>query len=82
MSNQLSAGSATDLPGNPFERGIYLSVGRNGRVDLAEAHKWFNVAAAAGDGIAAQHRDELAREMSRQELSAALKAAREWMTHH
>ena len=82
MDSQVRASSAADLPGNPFERGIYLSAGRGGQVDLVEAHKGFNIAAANGDRSAAQHRDELAEEMSRQELAAALKAAREWITRH
>ena len=82
MDSQVRASSAADLPGNPFERGIYLAAGRGGRVDLVEAHKWFNIAAAKGDHSAAQHRDELAEEMSRHELAAALRAAREWITRH
>ena len=65
-----------------FEKGLAFSAGRAGRVDLIEAHKWFNIAAANGDRSAAQHRDELAEEMSRQELAAALRAAREWITRH
>jgi TPR repeat protein len=82
MSAQVRTSSAADMPDNPFQRGIYLSAGRGGHVDLVEAHKWFNIAAARGDGLAAQHRDELASEMSREELAAALRAAREWITHH
>ena len=82
MDRQVRASSADNLPGNPFERGIYLSAGRGGHVNLVEAHKWFNIAAANGDRCAAQHRDELAEEMSRQELAAALRAAREWITRH
>ncbi len=81
MSGQLRTTSA-DLPENPFQRGIYLSAGRGGQVDFVEAHKWFNIAASSGDRIAAQHRDELAREMSREEVAAALRAAREWVTRH
>ena len=82
MDRQVRASSAANLPGNAFERGIYLSAGRGGQVDLVEAHKWFNIAAAKGDRSAAQHRDELAEEMSRQELAAALRAAREWISLH
>ena len=82
MDRQARVSASADLPGNPFERGIYLSAGRGGQVDLVEAHKWFNIAAANGDRSAAQHRDELAEEMSRQELAAALRAAREWVTRH
>jgi TPR repeat protein len=82
MDRQARVSASADLPGNPFERGIYLSAGRGGQVDLVEAQKWFNIAAANGDRSAAQHRDELAEEMSRQELAAALRAAREWITRH
>ncbi len=38
--------------------------------------------AARGDRAAALHRDELASEMTREELAAALRAAREWVTRH
>jgi TPR repeat protein len=82
MRGQVTTGSAAHLPDNPFQRGIYLSAGRGGQVDFVEAHKWFNIAAARGDRVAAQHRDELASEMTREEIAAALKAAREWVTHH
>jgi uncharacterized protein len=82
MRGQARTGSSADLPDNPFQRGIYLSSGRAGQVDFIEAHKWFNIAAARGDRAAAQHRDELASEMSREEIAAALRAAREWVTHH
>ena len=81
MSGQART-TSLDLPGDPFERAIYLSAGRAGQVDLIEAHKWFNIAASRGDRNAALHRDELASEMSRQQVAAALRAAREWITHH
>jgi TPR repeat protein len=82
MDRQARASSAADLPGNPFERGIHFSAGRGGQIDFVESHKWFNIAAAGGDRSAAQHRDELASEMSQREIAAALKAAREWITRH
>jgi TPR repeat protein len=66
-----------------FELGVTYSTGRGGvPVDLIEAHKWFNIAAAGGDRAATEHRDELAREMTRQDVAAALRAARDWVTHH
>jgi TPR repeat protein len=74
--------SSVELPDSPFERAIFLASGRSGEVDFIEAHKWFNIAAAAGDRSAAEHRDELAREMTREEIAAALRAARNWVTHH
>ena len=65
-----------------FEMGLAFSVGRSGRVDLIEAHKWFNIAAARGDRVAARHREELASEMSREDIASALRAAREWLSRH
>ena len=66
-----------------FELGIVYSTGRGGApVDLIEAHKWFNIAAARGDRVAAQHREELASEMTRAEIAQALKSAREWLSRH
>ena len=82
MSTDPRTSVSAELPVSPFQRGIFLSSGRSGQVDLIEAHKWFNIAAAGGDRAAAQHRDELAREMTREEVAAALRAARDWITHH
>ena len=82
MSTDPTPSVSAELPASPFQRGIFLSSGRSGQVDLIEAHKWFNIAAAGGDRAAAQHRDELAREMTREEVAAALRAARDWVTHH
>lgn len=82
MSMQTHTSVAGEMPANFFELGLSYSTGREGRVDLIEAHKWFNIAAARGDRVAAQHREELAGEMSREEIGAALKAAREWISHH
>ena len=72
----------SDVPENFFEMGLAWSVGKAGHVDLIEAHKWFNIAAVKGDRVAARHREELAAEMSREEIAAALKAAREWIRLH
>ena len=80
MSAQMSF--ATEMPENFFERGLAYSAGRAGTVDLIEAHKWFNIAAARGDRVAARHREELACEMSREQIAAALRAAREWISRH
>ena len=82
MSLETQTGVAAEMPQSFFELGLACSIGREGRIDLIEAHKWFNIAAARGDRIAAQHREELASEMSREEIAAALKAAREWISRH
>ena len=65
-----------------LERGLALAAGRAGQVDLIEAHKCFNLAAAAGDAAAARRREELAAEMSRDQIAEALRAAREWLSRH
>ena len=82
MSLETHTSVAAEMPANFFELGLACSIGREGRIDLIEAHKWFNIAAARGDRTAAQHREELAIEMSREEIAAALKAAREWISRH
>lgn len=74
--------AAGEVPQSFFELGLAYSTGREVPVDLIEAHKWFNIAAARGDQAAAQHREELAGEMSRDEIAAALRAAREWISLH
>jgi hypothetical protein len=82
MSTQAQMALAGDTGESFFERGLAFSVGRAGQVNLIEAHKWFNIAAARGDRVAARHREELAFEMSREEIAAALRAAREWISRH
>lgn len=82
MSTQAQMASAGGVAETFFERGLAFSIGRAGQVNLVEAHKWFNIAAAQGDRMAARHREELAAEMSREEIAAALRAAREWISRH
>ena len=79
MNLQMETVNVGEMPISFFELGLAYSTGREGHVDLVEAHKWFNIAAAQGDRTAAQHREELASEMSREEIAAAQRAAREWI---
>jgi uncharacterized protein len=65
-----------------FQLGILFSAGAGEVVDRIAAHKWFNLAAARGNRMAIEHRRELASEMSAQEIAAAQRAAREWLTTH
>ena len=65
-----------------FRRGIAFAAGRAGQVDLIEAHKCFNLAAAAGDAGAARMREEVAAEMTRDQIAEALRAARQWLARH
>lgn len=65
-----------------FELGCMYAAGRNVDVDLVVAHKWFNVAAARGHVPAVDRRSELAAEMSPDEIAAAQRQARDWLTRH
>ncbi|MBD8685501.1 MULTISPECIES: sel1 repeat family protein [Rhizobium/Agrobacterium group] len=62
--------------------GLIYATGRGCPVDLIAAHKWLNIAAIKGSERAASLRADLARNMSKADLAAALSAARTWMTSH
>ena len=63
-----------------FELGLSCCTGRDGTLDLVEAHKWFNIAAMRGNDEAKRYRLELARDMSKAEIMRAQKRAREWLS--
>jgi hypothetical protein len=65
-----------------FELGLMYCSGRDVEVDLVQAHKWFNLAALRGNEAAKRYRVELASEMSKAEIAAAQKGAREWLRVH
>jgi TPR repeat protein len=65
-----------------FGLGIFYSTGEQVMMDLVAAHKWFNLAASAGNGEAADHRQDLAMEMSTGQIATAQREAREWLTRH
>jgi TPR repeat protein len=74
---------ASDPAGEPFlQLGILHASGRSGPTDLVAAHKWFNIAAMQGNIEAIRLRLEIASEMSRAEIAAAQRAAREWLSLH
>ena len=75
MHSVVGAGPVQDW----ISRGIAYASGRHGSVDLVEAHKWFNLAAARGDADAVRRREEIASEMSRSQIAEALRAARDWL---
>lgn len=64
------------------EMGLMYATGRGCEVDLVAAHKWLNIAAIKGCERAAELRADLTRTMSKSDLAAALRSAREWMTMH
>lgn len=65
-----------------FQLGLMYCAGRDVDLDLVQAHKWFNIAALNGNAEAKRYRGEIAREMSKAEVSRAQRMAREWMTRH
>ena len=65
-----------------FNLGLMYSTGQRVAQDYITAHKWFNLAALAGKSEAADHRQDLAIEMTGEEIASAQRAAREWMTRH
>jgi uncharacterized protein len=73
LLDSASAGDAVAA----FELAMAYASGAAGlSVDLVEAHRWFNVAAAWGHGAAQIWRTEIADEMSRAEVVEAQKRAR------
>ncbi|MBB5704441.1 hypothetical protein FHS76_004359 [Ochrobactrum daejeonense] len=65
-----------------LEMGMKFAIGRDCEIDVIEAHKWLNIAAIRGSEKAARMRNQVAATMSKSELAAALRGAREWMTVH
>ncbi len=65
-----------------FALGMMHSAGAGVAVDLVQAHKWFNIAAARGHGDAARLRRESAEQMSDSEIGQAQRAARAWLQAH
>jgi TPR repeat protein len=63
-----------------YDLGMVYSTGASGiGVDLIEAHKWFNLAAVAGNVAAQECRAEIAEDMTAREISVAQRAARDWL---
>ncbi len=76
----MSAGTPATIAADAlYEMGLMHCTGRNGGIDLVEAHKWLNLAAMRGSADAKLLRLELAQEMTRAEISRAQKLAREWL---
>jgi TPR repeat protein len=82
LSGQESSGVEICDIESCFARGIDYSSGRDVEVDMIEAHKWFNIAAARGHKDGAQLRREIAALMSDSEIGLAQRAARDWLKAH
>ena len=74
--NDAAQGDADAL----YELGIAYSSGLDGvTVDLIEAHKWFNLAAVAGNERGHECRAEISGDMTAREIAEAQRQARSWM---
>ena len=63
-----------------YDLGVIFSTGGHGvDADLIEAHKWFNLAAAAGHEEAAWCRADVSDEMTAREIAEAQRRARQWL---
>ena len=81
-AEQIELGAQTGAHDALFELGMLYATGRDVAADLVVAHKWFNLAAARGNQDARNHRIELAREMSTDQVAEAQRLAREWLQTH
>ena len=83
MTSMVQERTRGDITGaEALRRGMACASGAGGRVNLVDAHRWFNIAAVLGETRAAELRSETALDMTKAELAAALRAAREFMTLH
>jgi len=74
------SGQAADVSADMlFELGMKYCTGKGVPLDLAEAHKWFNLASMRGHERARQYRQEVAGELQPEELREALARARRWL---
>lgn len=78
FANMAATGNAEVM----FELGLMYATGRNGEVDPIAAHKWFNLAVYRGFEAAKVNREEIASEMSADEIKTAQREARDWITTH
>ena len=63
--------------------GVMLEQGVPGLpVNVVLAHMWFNLAAAQGSADAAKFRDEVAANMSSEQVAEAQRLAQEWLAHY
>jgi len=79
VARSLAAAAGGDI-GACYDLGvIYSTGGHSVAADLVEAHKWFNLAAAAGHEEAAWCRADISDEMTAREIAEAQRRARQWL---
>ena len=64
-----------------FQLGMMYSTGAEVPADYVTAHKWFNISAMRGNAEAIRLRQEIADQMDKADVAAALRAARNWLHH-
>jgi hypothetical protein len=62
-----------------YNLGLAYSTGQGVTVDYVAAHKWFNLAAIKGSGLAKSWRAQISAEMNPGQIAEAQKLAREWL---
>jgi TPR repeat protein len=62
-----------------FNLAVMLSIGQGVKPDYIQAHKWYDIAAEKGMDDAAENRDLLALQMSKEQVDKAQELAREWI---
>lgn len=82
MESRIADQMATDGAAM-YDLGVAFSTGSGGtRLDLVEAHKWFNLAAVAGFLPAQIARSEVAEDMTAREIAEAQRQARAMLYGH
>lgn len=80
VTKRIEAASKGDMNAF-FDLGVAFSTGSHGTmIDMIEAHKWFNLAAAKGHDEAAWSRADISEEMTAREIADAQRRAREWLS--
>ena len=68
--------AANGDPGALYDLGIAYSAGTDGvDIDLVQAHKWFNLAALAGNERGQECRHEISEDMTAREIAEAQRQA-------
>jgi uncharacterized protein len=66
-----------------FDLGVAYSTGlQDITINLVEAHKWFNLAALAGNERGHECRAEISEDMTAREIAEAQRQARAWLVSH
>ncbi len=78
--DMVESAAQAGMPDALYELGLMYCSGRDVQLDLIEAHKWFNLAALRGNDEARAFRAEIARELTRCEISEAQRRARAWLS--